>query len=65
MEAVGVKMRRKVMDITRKVGRAEDFFLNYFVKTHPGRKIVFCNSIDCARRLTCRHSTPSWSRSSG
>jgi len=66
MEAVGVKERRKVVDITRKVGTAEtlsesvihcaltdkDFFLYYFVKTHPGRTIVFCNSIDCVRRLT-------------
>jgi len=66
MEAVGVKERRKVVDITRKVGTAEtlsesvihcpltdkDFFLYYFVKTHPGRTVVFCNSIDCVRRLT-------------
>jgi len=66
MEAVGVKQRRKVVDITRKVGTAEtlsesvihcaltekDFFLYYFVKSHPGRTVVFCNSIDCVRRLT-------------
>merc|ERR1712025_556431 len=66
MEAVGVKERRKVVDITRKVGTAEtlsesvihcpltdkDCFLYYFVKTHPGRTVVFCNSIDCVRRLT-------------
>jgi len=66
MEAVGVKERRKVVDITRKVGTAEtlsesvihcaltdkDFFLYYFVKSHPGRTVVFCNSIDCVRRLT-------------
>merc|ERR1719430_2046443 len=66
MDAVGVKERRKVVDITRKVGTAEslsesvihcgitekDFFLYYFVKSHPGRTVVFCNSIDCVRRLT-------------
>merc|ERR1712106_962741 len=65
MEAVGVKERRKVVDITRKVGTAEtlsesvihcsltekDYFLYYFLKSHPGRTVVFCNSIDCVRRL--------------
>ena len=65
MRMVGVKERRKVVDITRKVGTAEtlsesllhcatdekDFYLYYFVKTHPGRTVVFCNSIDCVRRL--------------
>ena len=70
MEAVGVKERRKVVDITRKVGTAEtlsesvihfaltdkDFFLYYFVKSHPGRTIVYCNSIDCVRRLTNQFS---------
>jgi len=66
MEAVGVKERKKVVDITRKLGTAEslsesaihcaltdkDFFLYYFIKSHPGRTVVFCNSIDCVRRLT-------------
>jgi len=65
MEAIGVRDRRKVVDITRKVGTAEtlsesvihcpltdkDFYLYYLVKTHPGRTVVFCNSIDCVRRL--------------
>ena len=65
IEGVGVKQRRKVVDITRKVGTAEtltesaihcataekDYYLYYFVKSHPGRTVVFCNSIDCVRRL--------------
>ena len=65
VEMVGMKERRKVVDITRKVGTAEtlsecvlhcattekDFYLYYFIKSHPGRTVVFCNSIDCVRRL--------------
>ena len=65
VEMVGMKERRKVVDITRKVGTAEtlsesvlhcattekDYFLYYFIKSHPGRTVVFCNSIDCVRRL--------------
>ena len=65
MTFVGVSERRKVVDITRKVGTAEtlsetvihcsleekDAYLYYFIKTHKGRTIVFCNSIDCVRRL--------------
>jgi len=65
MEFVGVSERRKVVDITRKVGTAEslteslihcsleekDCYLYYFLKTHKGRTVVFCNSIDCVRRL--------------
>jgi len=66
MSLVGVREgRRKVVDITRKVGTAEtlsesvihcaltekDCYLYYLVKTHRGRTVVFCNSIDCVRRL--------------
>ena len=65
VEMVGMKERRKVVDITRKVGTAEtlsesvlhcattekDYYLYYFIKSHPGRTVVFCNSIDCVRRL--------------
>lgn len=29
----------------------QDLYLYYFVTVHPGRTIVFCNSIDCVRRL--------------
>jgi len=66
MTMVGVRDRRKVVDITRKTGTAEtlsesvlhcgltekDFYLYYFVTRHIGRTVVFCNSIDCVRRLT-------------
>jgi len=66
MTMVGVRDRRKVVDITRKTGTAEtlsesvlhcgltekDFYLYYFITRHIGRTVVFCNSIDCVRRLT-------------
>ena len=65
VEMIGMKERRKVVDITRKVGTAEtlsecvlhcpttekDYYLYYFIKSHQGRTVVFCNSIDCVRRL--------------
>lgn len=55
----------KVVDITKSKGTAEklaecrivcevtekDYYLYYFLQQHPGRTIVFCNSIDCVRRL--------------
>lgn len=55
----------KIVDITKKEGTAEkltecrivceltekDYYLYYFLQQHPGRTIVFCNSIDCVRRL--------------
>merc|ERR1719322_834792 len=65
MQMFGVKDRRKIVDLTRKSGTAEtlsesilhcatnekDYYLYYFLKNHPGRTVVFCNSIDCVRRL--------------
>lgn len=30
----------------------KDFYLYYFLLVHPGRTLVFCNSIDSVRRLT-------------
>ncbi|XP_023304092.2 ATP-dependent RNA helicase DDX24 [Lucilia cuprina] len=30
----------------------KDYYLYYFVQRHPGRTIVFCNSIDCVKRLS-------------
>ena len=65
MEMIGVKSRPKIVDLTRKFGTAEtltesrihcstvekDLYLYYFLQQHPGRTIVFCNSIDCVRRL--------------
>ena len=29
----------------------KDFYLYYMLSQHPGRTLVFCNSIDCVRRL--------------
>lgn len=29
----------------------KDYYLYYFIQKHPGRTIVFCNSIDCVKRL--------------
>lgn len=65
MEMIGVKPRPKIVDLTRKIGTAQalteskihcsnnekDFYLYYFLQQHPGRTMVFCNSIDCVRRL--------------
>ena len=67
MSAIGVKekSRRKVVDLTSKLGTAKsltesrihcdmsekDIYLYYFTQMHTGRTLVFCNSIDCVRRL--------------
>ena len=63
IQKIGVKDKPKIVDITRPVGTAEsltesviycdniekDNYLYYFLTQHPGRTIVFCNSIDCVR----------------
>ncbi|CAL1286602.1 unnamed protein product [Larinioides sclopetarius] len=55
----------KVIDITKKTAVVDtltetqimcsiedkDSYLYYFILMHPGRTLVFCNSIDCVRRL--------------
>lgn len=55
----------KVFDVTQASGTAKsltecritcendqkDYYLYYMLKKHPGRTIVFCNSIECVRRL--------------
>ncbi|CAD7012802.1 unnamed protein product [Ceratitis capitata] len=55
----------KIVDITRSQQTAQnltecrlicaidqkDYYLYYFLERHPGRTIVFCNSIDCVKRL--------------
>ncbi|KFB51782.1 hypothetical protein ZHAS_00019934 [Anopheles sinensis] len=55
----------KVVDLTQEHGTAhtltetrivctaeqKDYFLYYFLERHPGRTLVFCNSIDCVKRL--------------
>lgn len=65
MEKVGIKSKPKVIDLSRKEATAEtltetqiccqkdekDFFLYYFLLQHPGRTMVFANSIDCIKRL--------------
>lgn len=66
MQKIGMSTKPKIVDITRKLGTAEtlsesrivcpsaeekDCNLYYFLLAHPGRTIVFCNSIACVRRL--------------
>lgn len=66
MRTVGISSKPKVVDLTRKLGTAEslcesrivcpsveekDSRLYYFLLAHPGRTLVFCNSIDSVRRL--------------
>ncbi|XP_058117018.1 ATP-dependent RNA helicase ddx24 [Anopheles ziemanni] len=55
----------KIVDLTQDHGTAhtltesrivcsaeqKDYFLYYFLERHPGRTLVFCNSIDCVKRL--------------
>lgn len=64
IEHLGI-VQPKVVDITKSTGTAErltecrivcelahkDWYLYYFLQQHPGRTIVFCNSIDCVKRL--------------
>ncbi|KAF7201836.1 ATP-dependent RNA helicase DDX24 [Nothobranchius furzeri] len=66
MEKVGIKSKPKIVDLTRKEATVEtltetrihcqkdekDFYLYYFLLCHPGRTMVFANSIDCIKRLT-------------
>lgn len=66
MRTIGISSKPKVVDLTRKLGTAEslcesrivcpsveekDSRLYYFLLAHPGRTLVFCNSIDSVRRL--------------
>lgn len=30
----------------------KDYYIYYFLQQHPGRTLIFCNSIGCVRRLT-------------
>ncbi|KAG8272341.1 ATP-dependent RNA helicase ddx24 [Homalodisca vitripennis] len=55
----------KIIDVTKKTGTSElltessivcsldqkDYYLYYFLVRHPGRTLVFCNSISCVRRM--------------
>jgi len=62
---IGAKKTAKVFDLSRQHGTAEklaeariscdtydkDYYLYYFLLSHPGRTMVFCNSIEAIRRL--------------
>lgn len=64
VKLIGMK-EPKVFDITKKTAvvdtltetqilcnnEEKDSYLYYFLLMHPGRTLVFCNSIDCVRRL--------------
>ncbi|XP_017778177.1 PREDICTED: ATP-dependent RNA helicase DDX24 [Nicrophorus vespilloides] len=55
----------KIVDITKGTGTSstlteckisctideKDYYMYYFLKRHPGRTLVFCNSIGCVKRL--------------
>ncbi|XP_028677272.1 ATP-dependent RNA helicase DDX24 [Erpetoichthys calabaricus] len=65
MKKVGIRTKPKIVDLTRKEATVEtltetalycdtdekDFYLYYFLLQHPGRTLVFANSIDCVKRL--------------
>lgn len=65
MEMIGMSEDAKIVDITTGKGTCEtlvemaitcslsqkDYYMYYFFLKHPGRTIVFCNSINCVRRL--------------
>ncbi|XP_029639932.1 ATP-dependent RNA helicase DDX24 [Octopus sinensis] len=65
MYKMGLKKGAKMVDLTEKTRTAEklseakvlcerekkDVYLYYFLKQHPGRTLVFCNSKDSIRRL--------------
>jgi len=62
---VGFQRPRKVIDLTTKkvmvstldeavihcLTEEKEYYLYYFAQKHPGRTLVFCNSISCIRRL--------------
>ncbi|XP_076341497.1 ATP-dependent RNA helicase DDX24 isoform X2 [Tachypleus tridentatus] len=65
MSELGTRDKPKIIDLSRRVGTVEtlteacinctlkekDLYLYYFLLMYPGRTVVFCNSIDCVRRL--------------
>uniref|UniRef100_H2YAU2 ATP-dependent RNA helicase n=1 Tax=Ciona savignyi TaxID=51511 RepID=H2YAU2_CIOSA len=66
MKKIGVRNKPFVIDLTTKKLTAEklseakvicspkekDFYLFYFIKSHPGRTLIFTNSIDCIFHLS-------------
>lgn len=65
IEIIGIREKHKIVDLSRKLGTVEtltetrihcrldekDLYLYYFLLLYPGRTLIFCNSIDCVRRL--------------
>ncbi|GAB6025895.1 ATP-dependent RNA helicase ddx24, variant 2 [Chamberlinius hualienensis] len=65
IRVIGTREKPKIVDITEKSGTAgtltesrincnqdeKDYYLYYLLMKYPGKTIVFCNSIDCVRRL--------------
>ncbi|KAM8782177.1 ATP-dependent RNA helicase DDX24 [Rhynchonycteris naso] len=66
MQKIGMRGKAKVIDLTRNEATVEtltetkihcendekDFYLYYFLMQHPGRTLVFANSISCIKRLS-------------
>ncbi|KAF6129655.1 DEAD-box helicase 24 [Phyllostomus discolor] len=66
VQKIGMRGRPKVIDLTRKEATVEtltetkihcendekDLYLYYFLMQHPGRTLVFANSISCIKRLS-------------
>ncbi|XP_075386848.1 ATP-dependent RNA helicase DDX24 [Tenrec ecaudatus] len=65
MQKMGMRGKPKVLDLTRREATVEtltetkihceaddkDLYLYYFLMQHPGRTLVFANSISCIKRL--------------
>ncbi|CAM9784312.1 unnamed protein product [Lampetra planeri] len=65
IQRIGIRGKPKVVDLTRREATAEtlmesrvhcdtddkDHYLYYFLLRHPGRTMVFANSIECVKRL--------------
>lgn len=66
MQKIGMRNKPKVIDLTRNEATVEtlteskihcendekDLYLYYFLMQHPGRTLVFANSISCIKRLS-------------
>ncbi|XP_024423747.2 ATP-dependent RNA helicase DDX24 [Desmodus rotundus] len=66
MQKIGMRGKPKVIDLTRNEATVEtltetkihcendekDLYLYYFLMQHPGRTLVFANSISCIKRLS-------------
>ncbi|XP_006839690.1 PREDICTED: ATP-dependent RNA helicase DDX24 [Chrysochloris asiatica] len=66
VQKIGLRARPKIIDLTRREATVEtlmetkihceteekDLYLYYFLMQHPGRTLVFANSISCIKRLS-------------